>query len=148
MHNQYSPLWKCSKLFIPPQTDGMIRFCFNIGCSESKVIFKWRRTKTTHMVKRLFEKQTFTPCAFHSVSAKTLSVTNKHSRTRSTHKKARLEPAIIDAQKLAQNVFPPWIWRTLRPPSCLSSGWGELVLGTGSNMPFCAWGVLMLMFIR
>ena len=40
------------------------------------------------------------------------------------------------------------IWRTLRPPSCLSSGWGELVLGTGSNMPFCAWGVLMLMFIR
>ena len=25
----------------------MIRFCFNIGCSESKVIFKWRRTKTT-----------------------------------------------------------------------------------------------------
>ena len=37
---KYSPLWKCSKLFIPPQTDGMIRFSFNIGCSESKVIFK------------------------------------------------------------------------------------------------------------
>ena len=45
---KYSPLWKCSKLFIPPQTDGMIRFSFNIGCPESKVIiFKWRKTKTT-----------------------------------------------------------------------------------------------------
>ena len=37
---KHSPLWKWSKLFIPPQTDGMIRFSFNIGCSESKVIFK------------------------------------------------------------------------------------------------------------
>ena len=37
---KYSPLWKCSKLFIPPQTDGIIHFAFNIGCSESKVIFK------------------------------------------------------------------------------------------------------------
>ena len=27
--------------------------------------------------------------------------------TQSTHRKARLEPAIGDAQKLAQNVFPP-----------------------------------------
>ena len=36
---KYSPLWKCSKLFIPPQTNGMIHFSFNIGCSESKVIF-------------------------------------------------------------------------------------------------------------
>ena len=66
------------------------------------------KNKNHTKVKRLFEKQTFTPCAFHSVSAKTLSVTNKHSRTRPTHKKARLEPAIRDAQKLAQNVFPPW----------------------------------------
>ena len=33
------------KTFIPPQTDGMIRFSFNIGCSESKVIFKWRKIK-------------------------------------------------------------------------------------------------------
>ena len=32
----------------------------------------------------------------------------KHSRTQSTHRKARLEPAIRDAQKLGQNVFPPW----------------------------------------
>ena len=37
---KYSPLWKCSKLFIPPQTDGMIQFSFNIGCFKSKVIFK------------------------------------------------------------------------------------------------------------
>ena len=30
------------------------------------------------------------------------------------------------------------IWRTNRPPSCLSSGWGELVSRIESNMPFCA----------
>ena len=29
-------------------------------------------------------------------------------------------------------------WRTNRPPSCLSSGWGELVSRIESNMPFCA----------
>ena len=28
------------KTFIPPQTDGMIRSSFNIGCSESNAIFK------------------------------------------------------------------------------------------------------------
>ena len=33
--------------------------------------------------------------------------TNKHSQHTSTHRKARLEPPIRDAQKLAQNVFPP-----------------------------------------
>ena len=46
---KYSPLKKCSKPFIPPQTDGMIRFSFNIGCSESKVIFK--RRKKSKLVK-------------------------------------------------------------------------------------------------
>ena len=31
------------KRYIPPQTDGMIRFYSKIGCSESKVIFKrWK----------------------------------------------------------------------------------------------------------
>ena len=29
------------------------------------------------------------------------------------------------------------IWRTLRPPSCLSLDWGELVSRIESNMPFC-----------
>ena len=43
-------------------------------------------------------------CAFHSVSVRTLSVTNKHSQTQSTHRKSHLELAIRDAQ----NVFPPW----------------------------------------
>ena len=38
---------------------------------------------------------------------------NKPSQTQSTHRKARLEPAIRDAQKVAQNVFPPW---TPEPP--------------------------------
>ena len=45
MHNyqKNTNLLKCSKRFIPPQTDGMICFYSNIGCSESKVIFKWRK---------------------------------------------------------------------------------------------------------
>ena len=30
------------------------------------------------------------------------------------------------------------IWRTNRPPSCLSLGWGKLVSRIESNMPFCA----------
>ena len=65
------------------------------------------KNKNHTQVKRLFEKETFASCAFLSVSVRTLSVTNKHSRKQSTHGKARLEPAIRDAQKLAQYVFPP-----------------------------------------
>ena len=30
------------------------------------------------------------------------------------------------------------IWRTLRAPSCFSSGWRELVSRIESNLPFCA----------
>ena len=40
LSEKYKPLWKCSKRFIPFQTDGMISFYSDIGCSESKVIFK------------------------------------------------------------------------------------------------------------
>ena len=47
----------------------------------------------------LYKEQTFAPRAFHSELQK--------KQTQSTHRKARLEPAIKDAQKLAQNVFPP-----------------------------------------
>ena len=42
-----------------------------------------------------------TPCIVHF----TQNPSNK--QTQSTHRKARLEPAIRDAQKLAQNVFQP-----------------------------------------
>ena len=51
----------------------------------------------------LYREQTFAPRAFHlELQQKTNTV-----NTSSTHRKARLEPAIRDAQKLAQNVFPP-----------------------------------------
>ena len=43
----------------------MIHFSFNIGCSESKVIFK-RRKKQTCQIKMLYREQTFSPRAFHS----------------------------------------------------------------------------------
>ena len=87
MHNQYSPLWKCSKLIIPTQTDGMIRFCFNIGCSESKVIFKWRRTKTTHKGKKAFrEANVHTLCISFSLSQNSLSDKQTQSNTVNTQK--------------------------------------------------------------
>ena len=38
---------------------------------------------------------------------------SSNKQTQSTHRKSRLEPAIRDAQKLTQNVFPPW-----RPLGC------------------------------
>ena len=54
----------------------------------------------------LYKEVTIAPRAVHSeLQQQRQSATNKH--TRSTHRKARLEPAIRDAQKLAQNVFPP-----------------------------------------
>ena len=46
----------------------------------------------------LYREQTFAARAFNS---------ELQQQTESTHMKARLEPAITDAQKLAQNVFPP-----------------------------------------
>ena len=63
------------KTFIPPQTDGMIRFSFNIGFSESKVIFK-RRKKSNMSNKN----------ALQGVNVRTLctslrtQATNKHSQ--------------------------------------------------------------------
>ena len=62
----------------------MIRFYSKIGCSESKVIFKWRKNKNSQNSHRTTQTNTV----------------NKSSKNR----KARLEPAIRDAQ----NVFPPW----------------------------------------
>ena len=51
MHNNLSeihkPLWKYSKRFIQPQTDRIICFYSNIGCSESKVISNDEKTTTT-----------------------------------------------------------------------------------------------------
>ena len=41
----------------------------------------------------------------NSSNKQTQSTPGQH---KSTHRKARLEPAIRDAQKLAQDVFPPW----------------------------------------
>lgn len=100
----------------------MIRFYSNIGCSESKVIFMWRKNNKTNK-KRLYKEQTFVPRVFHSVSTRVIIGLNQNSHrttqtqtnaewqtweTHSTNRKACLEPAIRDAQKLVQIVFPPW----------------------------------------
>ena len=116
LSEKYSPLWKCSKPFIPPRTDGIIRSSFNIGCSESKVIFKWRKNSKNKQQKTNKKAlQTFT----RRKGSHLVHFTNKHSRHgQSTHRKARREPAIRDSQKLAQNVFPPW---NLDPPYWSSS---------------------------
>ena len=82
---KYSPLWKSSKLFIPPQSEGMIGFSFNIGLLRVQSNFQVTKNKSHTKVKRLFEKQTFTPCAFHSVLVRTLSMTNKQTVEHSQH---------------------------------------------------------------
>ena len=46
--------------------------------------------------KSLYKEQTFAPRVFHSVSVRTLTERDKQTQ------------AIRDAQKLAQNIFPPW----------------------------------------
>ena len=75
----------------------MIWFYSNIGCSESKVIFKWRKNNDNNKNKKsLYKEQTFAPRVFDSVSVRTLTELDKQTQ------------AIRDAQKLAQNVFPPW----------------------------------------
>ena len=101
MHHQekYSPLQKCSQPFIPPQTDGMIHFSLNIGFSESKVIFK-RRKKANMSNKNALQGANF------GTSCTSLRTPATNKQTQSTRRKARLEPAIRDAQKLAQSVFP------------------------------------------
>ena len=71
----------------------MICFYSNIGRSESKVIFKWRKNNNK---KSHYKEQTFAPRVFHSVSVTTLTELDKQTQ------------AIREAQKLAQNVFPPW----------------------------------------
>ena len=99
LSEKYKPLWKCSKRFIPPQTDGMIRFYFNICCSESKVIFKWRKNNnltTTTTKKALQGANLRTSCISLSLSQNSYRTTQINAGD------------IRDKQKLAQNVFTPW----------------------------------------
>ena len=95
------PLLKCSKRFIPRQTDGMICFYSNIGCSESKVIFKWRKNNNNskNNKKSLYKEQTFAPRVFHSVSVRTLTEGDKQTQ------------AIRDAQKLFFSALKDQHWR-------------------------------------
>ena len=85
---KYSPLWKCSKLFIPPQTNDIIHFSFNIGCSESKVVFSSDEKQKPHKSKRAFrEANAHTLCISFGLSQNSLG--DKHSRTKSTHRKSQ-----------------------------------------------------------
>ena len=93
------------KTFIPPQTDGMICSSFNIGFSESKVIFNWRENNKKNN-KKTNKKALQTPT--RSKLSHLVYFTNKHSRHgQSTHRNARLEPAMRNAQKLADGWQPP-----------------------------------------
>ena len=108
---KYSPLWKCWKLFIPPQTDGDDSFFPQHRLFESKIICKWRKTKTTQKQKGFSRrKRSHLVHILFSLSQNfSQQQTNTVEHTQHTQRKARLEPAIRDAQKLAQNVFPPWM---------------------------------------
>ena len=76
---KYSPLWKCSKLFIPPQTNGIIHFFFNIGCSESKVVFSSDEKQKPHKSKRAFREANV--CISFSLSQNSLSDKQTQSNT-------------------------------------------------------------------
>ena len=60
----------------------MIRFSFNIGCSESKVVFKRKKKKQTCQIKMLYREQTFAPRAFHSYFQNS---SNKQTQSRTVH---------------------------------------------------------------
>ena len=72
----------------------MICFYSNIGCSESKVIFKWRKTTTTKTKKK--------PLLGANVRTSRISF----SLSQNSHRTKQTQ-TIRDAQKLAQNVFCP-----------------------------------------
>ena len=76
---KYSPLWKFSKLFIPPQTNGMIHFSFKIGCSESKVIFSSDEKQNPQKSKRAFREANV--CISFSLSQNSLSDKQTQSNT-------------------------------------------------------------------
>ena len=88
----------------------MTCFYSNIGCYESKVIFKWRKNNKNKK-RSLYNEQTFAPRVFHSVSVRTLTERDKQTQ------------AIRDAQKLAKNVFSSWknSWKTNIDVTCLQS---------------------------
>ena len=54
----------------------MICFSFNIGCSESKVIFKRRKKNQTCQIKMFYREQTFAPRVFHSELQQQTSTVN------------------------------------------------------------------------
>ena len=65
---------KMFKTFIPPQTDGMIHSSFDIGCSESKVIFKSRKNNKNNNEKRV--KRLYRPLQGANVRTSCISQTN------------------------------------------------------------------------
>ena len=66
------------KTFIPHRTDGMIRSSFNIGCSESKVIFKWLKNNKNDIKKKTKKKASQT--STRSKRSHLVDFTNKHSQ--------------------------------------------------------------------
>ena len=85
LSEKYKPLWKCSKRFIPPHTDEMIRFYCNIGCSESKVIFKWRKATKTNK-KALQGTNVRTSCISFSLSQNSHRTTQTNAVNKRTQK--------------------------------------------------------------
>ena len=103
LSEKYSPLRKCSKRL----------FHLYIGCSESKVIFKGRKNNKNNIKKKRKKKalQTSTRSKRSHLEHFTSNHSQQAQSTRPVITKARLEPAIRNAQKLAQNVFPLWTFR-------------------------------------
>ena len=70
------------KTFYSNSTDGMICFYSNIGCSESKVIFKWRKTNNNSNKKKAFTRSKRSHLVYFIQSQPELSQNETNKRRR------------------------------------------------------------------
>ena len=85
----------------------MICLCSNIGCSESKVIFKQRKNNNNKN-KKAFTKSKRSHLLHFIQSQSKLSQNETNKRRRYKMHRSRADKGYPPWHKLAQNVFPPW----------------------------------------
>ena len=112
------------------------RIRISVRISTSKCVSKWKlgRRKQKQKHKENWQFRSSCACAYAYVVALTsengVDISKSISTRPWTNHRSLWPRSHANISKL--------MWRTLRPPSCLSSGWGELVSRNESNMPFSA----------
>ena len=106
----------------------------SISISTSTCVSKWKLGRHKHKHKHKKNGQVDSSCAHAYVVAST----SKNGVDISTSMSTRLWTNHSLLWPRPHENISKAIWRKLCLPSCLSSGWGELVSRIESNMPFCA----------